>query len=221
MLDTVRMHANMHAMKTAIYLRVSTDEQHLGMEAQLERTSAYALLRGWEVEAVYSDKGVSGSTDPEDRPGALRMLRDAAAGLFDVVLVLRVDRLVRSAETTLRVVRELGESGVGFVSATEPIDSTSPIGKAMLGMLAVFAQLERDMIAARTKEALAAARAKGTVLGAPRFKDAQAITLASNMRANGSTLAQIRNEFVAQGVPTVRGGEWTETAISRLLKRAA
>jgi len=204
-------------MKCAIYTRVSTDDQNLGLDAQEERCRAFAALRGWEIYGVYVDR-VSGTTDPEDRPQASGMLEDARAREFGVVLVLRLDRVVRNAETTLRLVRELGEVGVDLVSATEPIDTTSPFGKAALGMIAVFAELERNLIAARTKEALRAARANGTKLGAPKFDNPEAIALAKDLRAAGCTLNTIRQEFVNRGIPTVRGGAWTETAISRLIK---
>ncbi len=204
-------------MKCAIYTRVSTDDQHLGLDAQEERCRAFAALRGWEVFDVYVDR-VSGTTDPEDRVEAAAMLDDARNREFNAVLVLRIDRLVRNAETTLRLVRELGEVGVDLVSATEPIDTTSPFGKAALGMIAVFAELERNLIAARTKEALRAARNRGVKLGAPKFNDSEAIALAKELRAAGSTLSTIRQEFVNRSIPTLRGGAWTETAISRLLK---
>ena len=204
-------------MKCAIYTRVSTDDQHLGLDAQEERCRAFAALRGWEVFDVYVDR-VSGTTDPDDRVDGSRMLEDARNREFGAVVVLRIDRLVRNAETTLRLVRELGEVGVDLVSATEPIDTTSPFGKAALGMIAVFAELERNLIAARTKEALRAARARGTRLGAPKFDNLEAITLAKELRACGATLSSIRQEFVNRGIATLRGGAWTETAIARLIK---
>src|SRR5450759_3377250 len=100
---------NSTPLRTAIYVRVSTDEQTesgLGLASQEDRCRALALAKGWTIAGLYREEGVSGTVDPKARPEAGRLLADAAAGLLDVVLVLKIDRLARRAEWIHRTLRE-------------------------------------------------------------------------------------------------------------------
>jgi hypothetical protein len=108
----------------------------------------------------------SGAKTP--RPGFDRMLKDAKARMFDRVVIWRLDRLGRNTEHLLRTVRELEEAGVTLVSVRDSVDTSTASGKAFLGMLAVFAQFERDILVERTKAGMARAKAAGVHVGRPR-----------------------------------------------------
>lgn len=141
-------------MTIALYCRVSTDEQAMhgfSLEAQKDRLIAYCQSQGWQDYEIYMDDGYSGTT--LDRPALNRLIRHIERGLIDCVVVYRLDRLSRRQRHCLYLLEEVMEAhGVAFKSATEPFDTSTPLGKAMLGILAVFAQLERDTIIERTKE---------------------------------------------------------------------
>lgn len=138
-------------MRVAIYVRVSTLEQYkegYSVAEQIERLTKYCEAKGWTVYKVYIDGGYSGAD--MDRPALQDMIRDAGLGLFDAVLVYKLDRLSRSQRDTLEIIEDiLLPSKVEFVSMTENIDTGTPFGRAMIGILSVFAQLEREQIRER------------------------------------------------------------------------
>jgi site-specific DNA recombinase len=139
-------------MRIAIYIRVSTEEQAqqgYSIDAQKERLIAFCTSQGWEDFTLYIDDGYTGTN--LNRPALKRMIRHIEEKKLDVVLVYKLDRLGRKQLDVLHLLEEVFEkNGVAFKSATEPFDTSTPLGKAMLGILAVFAQLERDMIVERT-----------------------------------------------------------------------
>lgn len=137
-------------MKAALYMRVSTQEQveNYSIEAQRERLEAYCKSKGWKIYNSYVDGGYSGAT--LDRPALQQMLSDLDH--IDVVVVYRLDRLSRSQRDTLTLIEDYFiKNGVDFVSITETLDTSTPFGKAMIGILSVFAQLERETIAERMR----------------------------------------------------------------------
>lgn len=136
--------------KVAIYVRVSTDIQVDGysIDEQLERLRKYCEAHGWIIYKEYIDPGYSGASI--DRPAMLRMLKDIREGKIDVVLVYKLDRLSRSQKDTLYLIEEeFLPNGVDFISMSENFDTSTPFGKAMIGILSVFAQLEREQIKER------------------------------------------------------------------------
>ena len=137
-------------MRAALYMRVSTQEQieNYSIEAQRERLEAYCMSKGWIVYNAYVDGGYSGAN--MDRPALQQMLADLDN--IDVVLVYRLDRLSRSQRDTLTLIEDYFlKNGVAFVSITETLDTSTPFGKAMIGILSVFAQLERETITERMR----------------------------------------------------------------------
>lgn len=138
-------------MKVACYLRVSTADQIKGfsLDDQRERLEAYCKAQGWDDYTFYMDDGESATTI--DRPGMRRLIRHVEEKKIDVVIVMKLDRLSRKQKDVLYLLEDVfDKNGVSFVSATEPFNTGTPLGKAMIGVLAVFAQLERDMIVERT-----------------------------------------------------------------------
>lgn len=136
------------------YCRVSTEEQEKegrSLDDQAERIKAQAKVKGWKLEKIISDSGFSGSI--LKRPGMEELIILAKAKAIDIVIVYRLDRLSRNLNHTLDLVYNLFEkNNIKFVSLSEDFDTTTPHGKAMLAMVGIFAQLERDTIARRAKE---------------------------------------------------------------------
>ncbi len=150
-------------MRAALYARVSThDQQTLGLQTEL--MTSYITNRGWNVARQVKDVG-SGS---KDRPGRESLLNAVRRREVDVVVVWRLDRWGRSLPDLVMTLRELAELGVGFVSLTEALDLTTPTGRAMTGMLAVFAEFEREILRERVRAGIAQARKEGRPHGRPR-----------------------------------------------------
>ena len=138
-------------MRVALYPRVSGHEQedNYSIPEQIERMKKYCESRDWMVYKIYTDSVYTGAT--MDRPGLQSLIKDCEDGKFDMVLVYKLDRLSRSQKDTLYLIEDVFEKhDVGFTSMTENFDTSSPFGKAVLGVLAVFAQLEREKIKERT-----------------------------------------------------------------------
>lgn len=136
--------------RAALYIRVSTLEQAqegYSIGAQKERLVAFCKAHDWLVADFYVDGGYSGSN--LDRPGIQKLVSEV--GSFDLVLVFKLDRLSRSQRDTLYLIEEVFlPNGVDFVSMSESFDTSVPFGRAMIGILSVFAQLEREQIKERT-----------------------------------------------------------------------
>lgn len=139
-------------MVVGIYIRVSTEEQAqhgYSIDAQKEKMIAYCQSQGWAEYKLYIDDGYTGTN--MDRPALNRLIRHVENHKINLVVVYKLDRLSRKQRDVLYLLEEVFEkSNTGFKSATEPFETTTPFGKAMIGILAVFAQLERDMIVERT-----------------------------------------------------------------------
>lgn len=138
--------------RVLIYIRVSTTRQEqegYSIPLQKERLIAYCKAKGWAVAGVFIDPGHSGSS--LDRPGITALIEAVKSGEFDVVLVYKLDRLSRSQRDTLFLIEDIFmANGTDFVSMQESFDTTTIYGRAMVGILSVFAQMERETITERT-----------------------------------------------------------------------
>ena len=151
--------------RIATYTRISTDEtnQPYSLGAQGERLGAYiSSQEDWEHVASYSDQA---SGAKRERPGLQQALRDASLGRYDVLLVYRVDRLCRSVGLLAELLAQLDHVGVGFRSATEPFETTTPSGRMMMQMLGVFAEFERASIIERVVMGMGRKAAQGRWVG--------------------------------------------------------
>ena len=141
-----------NVLRVALYVRVSSQEQAdegYSIGEQTERLKKYAEAMGWEIYKIYVDPGYSGGN--MDRPGLDEMIKDVEAGKIDTVVVYKLDRLSRSQFDTLFLIEKVFlANNTDFVSMTENFNTNSPLGRAMIGFLAVFAQLEKDKINERT-----------------------------------------------------------------------
>lgn len=172
------------------YARVSTDDQNLDLQIH--------ALEGVGCELIFTDK-ISGTA--HERPGLRKALRALRPG--DVLVVWRLDRLGRSLEHLVELMKTLGLSGKGFHSLTETIDTTSATGRLILHVMAALSEFERSLIAERTREGLKAARRRGTRLGRPPLMDAVKLDLARQLIADRTlTMAAIADR-VGVSTPTL------------------
>ena len=148
--------------RAGIYARVSTHDQQT-IPLQMRALREYAARRGWTVAMQVREIG-SGASARELRE---KIVEAARRREIDVVLVWRLDRWGRSVTDLLATLQELDHLGVGFVSLTEALDLTTPAGRAMAGLLAVFAEFEREILRERVRAGLAHARRNGKRLGRP------------------------------------------------------
>lgn len=155
--------------RVGLYARISKYDQQT-LSPQIRSMREYVAKRGWTIALQVKEVG-SGA--------ALRELREklivaARRREIDAVLVWRLDRWVRSLADLVSTLQELAELGVGFISLTEALDMTTATGRAMAGLLSVFAQFEHDLLRERVRSGLAEAKLNGTRLGRPRTMDAHA-----------------------------------------------
>jgi putative DNA-invertase from lambdoid prophage Rac len=148
--------------RAGLYARVSTDDQQT-IPLQIRALREYAARRGWTIALQVKEVG-SGASQRQQRE---KLLESARRREIDVVLVWRLDRWGRSVPDLLTTLQELNHLGVGFVSLTEALDLTTPAGRAMAGLLAVFAEFEREILRERVRAGLAHARQNGKKLGRP------------------------------------------------------
>ncbi len=171
----------------ALYARVSTDGQ--STENQLRELRAAIARHGWNIVAEYVDHGISGAKGRKDRPRFNALLQAVTRKEFDMVAAWSVDRLGRSLQDLVSFLGDLQSKKVDLYLHQQALDTSTPSGKAMFGMLGVFAEFERTIIQERVKAGLARARAKGTTLGRPK--------------TNAKIEQQIRN-LAARGVGKVK-----------------
>src|SRR5438477_7729969 len=182
--------------RVGLYARVSTADQQT-VPLQIRALREYAVRRGWTIALQVKEVG-SGASQRQLREA---MLETARRREIDVVLVWRLDRWGRSVADLLTTLQELQHLGVGFVSLTEALDLTTPAGRAMTAMLAVFAAFEREILQERTRAGLAHARQNGKRLGRPATAAAHTAEILKLHRAGRQ---QIRNRPSSQHRPNFR-----------------
>ena len=213
-------------MKTVGYIRVSTDEQAnegVSLDNQRKRIEAFCIAKDWELVGIYEDAGKSG----KDLPSAWQVKNKSSCAVIRTQLLSDIRDLWYLIDDVFE------PDGIGFVSVNEPFDTTSAFCKACLGMIGVFAQLERDLIAERTKDALKYKKDKGDYLGTvplgydivdgelqEREDELAVVKYAKKLRTGGYSLGKIAETFNGEGVPTKRGGKWYRSTVSYLLKNA-
>jgi len=202
------------------YGRVSTEEQAdsgLGIEAQRASIDREAGRRGWAV-TWRVDEGCSGKqTNPELRQ-ALELL---ASGQAEALVVAKMDRLARSVAHASDIMELARSQGWNLVVLDLGVDLKTPQGRAMAQMLAVFAELERALIGQRTREALAAAKRRGTRLGRPRLAPASVVQRVVAERNAGASFQLIARTLTADGVLSPAGRPaWQESSVRRLYNSA-
>ena len=224
--------------KAVGYVRVSTSDQAengVSLEAQESRIRAWCMANGYDLAAVHSDAGLSGSR-ADNRPELQNALCAACRQRGCVLVIYSLSRLARSTKDCITIAERLDKAGADLVSLSERIDTTTASGKMVFRMLAVLAEFERDLISERTRAAMATKRANGQRVGAvpfgfdlardgtmltPNAAEQAVITDMQAMRAKGWTLEAIAEELTERGVPTKTGRSlrWTHQAVGKVLKR--
>ena len=139
-------------------MRVSTKGHGQTTDTQALALREYAERRGFEIVGEYRDEGISGSKD--SRPALDRLMRDARTRKFEVVIVARFDRFARSVSHLLRALDEFNHLGVDFISLSESIDTSTPVGKMIFTVLGAVAELERNLIRERVHMGISRAGSK-------------------------------------------------------------
>ena len=194
-------------IRAALYARVSTNAQHT--ENQLRRLHEVAALRGWSVVGEYVET-VSGAA--KARPIFDKLMADARRRKFDTIATVDVSRLGRSLSGLAGLFEEVRQIGVDLYLDREAMDTSTPAGRAMLGMASVFAAFERDLIIERTMAGLATARAKGARLGSPPASDGITDAIRS-LRLQGLGINSIAREL--------KVGKSTVARVAQQMKEAS
>lgn len=201
------------------YIRCSTEEQansRLGLEAQSEALRLAADRRGWTIDREYIDAGHTGAH--MRRPALTRLLRQVRRG--DIVMFLRLDRISRSVADFGTLIDRSRAGGWAIVCLDPDLDLTTPNGELVANVLVSVAQWERRITSQRTREALAARRARGLPVGTipqtPPHVEARVLEL----RAEGHTLAGICALLNNDLVPAPRGGTWRTSTVGKIVRRA-
>lgn len=179
--------------RAALYLRVSTDSQQTDMQESELR--AYAKARGWIVQKVFADRGVSGAKD--SRPALQELMATCRQRKVHAVLVWKFDRFGRSLRHLVTALEEFKRLGIDFVSATEGIDTSVPSGELVFQIFGAIAQFERALISERVKAGLAEARRNGKHVGRPAIKTLSEVEIKKvrAARRKGVTLRKLAAQF--------------------------
>jgi DNA invertase Pin-like site-specific DNA recombinase len=195
------------------YVRVSTDEQGasgLGMGAQQQAIERWCSGQAHEiVTEIGSGAGA--------QPALAGLLERIGTG--DTLVVSKLDRLSRRALKNLEIADSLRRKDVALVILDLGLDTRTPVGKMMLGVMALLSELERDYISERTKAALAVKSARGELARPDRRTSPDAVAYMRNLRLGGATLRQISQALTDEGFKTAQGGQWRPGTIAYLLKQ--
>lgn len=228
------------ALNAGIYLRVSTMDQKEGHGIALQQTKceAMATVKGWTINKIYKDEGVSGTIKETERPGFSKLIKDAKNKVIDAVIVYAMDRLGRRTQIVLRTIENLSEMGIKVVSCRENLDTSTAAGTFMVTIFAALAQLERDTIVERMKAGTEVRRKidgdiGGKVPSGYARKDGTVVIdegMADTVRyiyhrryIDFRFMNEIADELNEMGVAqrTKKGKRWDKTIVHSILKNEA
>ncbi len=213
--------------RAAIYIRVSTDDQAkdgFSLAAQRERLEAYCRSKEWTIVDVYREDGHSGRTTA--RPAYQRMMADRDA--WDVVVVLKMDRIHRNSRNFMEMMEDLRESNKDFASATESFDTSTAMGRFVMDIIQRIAQLESEQIGERVYMGMSQKAREGAgILGfqpplgydvrdgrlAINPKEADTVRDIFDRAVAGQTLRSIASDLNRRGVGGKRRGRWTVDSV--------
>lgn len=219
-------------MRAAIYARVSTDDQAregYSIPAQLKRLQAYCKAKNWQVASEYVDDGYSGRD--VNRPHYKRMM--AERDQWDVLLVLKMDRIHRNSRNFTQMMDDLKVWKKQFSSMQEKFDTTSAMGRFVMDIIQRIAQLESEQIGERVKAGMSQkAKEGGGHLGSPHpygyiivkaqlkvvDDEAGIVPFIYSSYINGRSLGEIAGTLNDRGIPSKKGLRWSKQAVSRILR---
>jgi site-specific DNA recombinase len=223
-------------VQTAVgYIRVSTKDQAdsgLSLDAQVRKIEEFCKFKNIKLNEIIRDEDVSASIPLSERPGGRRLTDLAKSGGIAVVAI-KLDRLFRDAHDCLGVTKIWDEVGTTLLLLDIGVDTTTAMGRAFLTNAATYAELERNLISERTREALHQIKIDGGVLGSTGFgwarseeldengrrkvvivkTELETLVMCKTLRAQGHTLQQIADILNAQGVKTKRGTKWYPSTV--------
>ena len=215
--------------RACVYTRVSTDEQVNGfsLDEQERMCRAGIESKGWQYVRTYSDPGISGRT--MHRPGLQEMIGDIRGGKIDAVFIYKLDRLSRKQRDTMEIIEDVFVKGnIVLVSLNETLDTSTPWGRAMIGILSSFNQMESENIQMRTamgrkakagyaggKPPIGYRVADGELVIVP--EEAEIVRLVFDLRKKGGTLVGIADELNRRGYTTKSGNKFLHSAVQTIL----
>ena len=221
-------------MRAALYIRVSTDQQVErgdSLEVQQERLEAYARSKGWEIQGLYADRGISARDT--NRPAFQRLLSQLKTGQIDVALVTKLDRAFRDTRDFLENTELFEERGVRFACLDGDIDTTTPSGRVFSTIRAALAQFERETTAERVREVMVARAAKGLWNGGvvpyglrwvpetkgltPDAEEVEGVQQIFRVFLDTRSIRGTTHRLNASGRRTRAGGLWSGTSVRRIL----
>lgn len=221
--------------RACVYTRVSTDEQAkdgYSIDEQERRCKAQIESKGWQYVKTFSDPGVSGMKDCKDRPGLSAMLSAIEADEIDAIVIYKLDRLSRKQRYTMELIEDvIMKHHIALVSLNETLDTTTPWGRAMIGILSSFNQMECETITMRTTMGREAKAKKGGYAGGkPPIgytvvdgnlvivpEEAEIVRLVFKLRNDGMTLVGIADELNRRGYRTKKGNLFLHSAVQTIL----
>ncbi|WP_100332660.1 recombinase family protein [Bacillus xiapuensis] len=222
----------MDISRVAIYARVSTEEQvkeGFSIAAQLQTLRQYAQIYNWEVIDEYVDEGISGKS-VKGRPEMKRLIKDVENERFDAVIVWKISRLSRNMLETLMILDKFEKYNVKFISYSENFDTSSPIGRLVLQIMASIAEMERNTLAENVKLGMKQRALEGRWNGGVVFgydtvkkelvineKEAEVVQLIYHMYANGKGLRAISNHLNKAGYKTKRNRYFSINGVAQIL----
>lgn len=220
--------------KACVYTRVSTDAQgedgKVSLAEQERMAKAFIESKGWEYIRTYEDNGYTGRNT--NRPALNRMFDDIKSGEINAVVIFKLDRLSRKQRDTIIIIEDVFlKNGVELASLHESLDTSTPWGRAMIGILSSFNQLESENIALRTKMGRYATAREGKYAGGkPPLgykaengkliivpEEAEIVRLVFSLRKQGDTLMGIAEELNKRGYRTKKGNEFKHSAVQSIL----
>lgn len=206
------------------YIRVSTDEQSAsgaGLDAQKHAIRAEAARRGWDLVAVYEDRGASAKS-LAGRPGLQEALRAVETGVATALVAAKLDRLSRSVSDFAGLLERSRRKSWSLVALDIGLDTMSPSGEMMAHVVSSFSRYERRLIGQRTRDALATRRRQGVRLGRPVAITPVVAARIRRLRRAGRSLSAISAALNSDGTPTAQGGRrWHPSTVRKILLRLA
>lgn len=225
----------MQYMQTAIYIRVSTEEQvteGFSIHAQKDKLTKYAEVNDWNIVDYYVDDGISGK-NLNERPEVLRLIKDVESRKVNNVLVYKLDRLTRSVKDLIYLIDLFDRYDCTFNSQTEKIDTSNAVGRMFVKIIGIFAEFERENLAERVTFGYEQKTKEGNYTncngvfgydyligkGKLRVNQEEAYYVAQiyDWYLTGDSMLKIANRLKALNVPTKRGGQWNQSTISSIL----
>ena len=229
------MEENLISLRTAIYVRVSTEEQAregYSINAQIEKLKQYAVARSWIIGDIYVDEGKSGK-DLKGRPEVLRMLADVKTKIINNVLIYKIDRLTRSTKNLIELIELFNDYNCAFNSLMEAIDTSSATGRMFLKIVGIFAEFERENLAERVSLGIEQKAREGNyintngvngydyIVGSGELvvneEEAEMVREIYDLYLSGNSMQKISKHLIAKQMPTKRGGIWSSAVVHTIL----